>query len=101
MTMMSLSMSTMLRMGNLWFLLSASLLLASAALANDQQCERLKATLTYTQEEAPRDLSGLVRSHRRGEEVKAPLRLESWFGRCSSFLLTCMLFYNLQISFYF
>ena len=23
-------------------------------------CERLKATLTYTQEEAPRDLSGLV-----------------------------------------
>lgn len=26
-----------------------------------QQCERLKATLTYTQEEAPRDLSGVVR----------------------------------------
>jgi hypothetical protein len=59
---LSLSMSTMLRIGNLWFLLSAALLLASTALANDHQCERLKATLTYTQEEAPRDLSGLVRS---------------------------------------
>lgn len=25
-----------------------------------RQCERLKATLTYTQEEAPRDLSSVV-----------------------------------------
>ena len=29
--------------------------------AAQQQCERLKASLTYTQEEAPRDLSGVVR----------------------------------------
>jgi Trk-type K+ transport system membrane component len=27
---------------------------------SEQPCERLKATLTYTQEKAPRDLSGLV-----------------------------------------
>lgn len=27
-----------------------------------EECERLQASLTYTQEEAPRDLSGLVRS---------------------------------------
>jgi len=27
----------------------------------ESQCERLKASLTYTQEEAPRDLSGVVR----------------------------------------
>ena len=28
---------------------------------SNQPCERLKATLTYTQEEAPRDLSSVVR----------------------------------------
>lgn len=28
---------------------------------NAQECERLKASLTYTQEEAPKDLSGVVR----------------------------------------
>jgi hypothetical protein len=27
----------------------------------EQECERLKQSLTYTQEEAPRDLSGVVR----------------------------------------
>jgi hypothetical protein len=30
---------------------------------SNQPCERLKATLTYTQEEAPRDLSSVVRQH--------------------------------------
>lgn len=38
--------------------LVAALLLGSAT--SEQRCERLKATLTYTQEKAPRDLSGLV-----------------------------------------
>jgi len=33
----------------------------SSCKAAQQQCERLKASLTYTQEEAPRDLSGVVR----------------------------------------
>ena len=28
--------------------------------SSDKSCERLKATLTYTQEEAPRDLSSVV-----------------------------------------
>ena len=28
-----------------------------------EQCERLKATLSYTQEKAPRDLSGVVSEH--------------------------------------
>lgn len=27
---------------------------------SEQRCERLKASLTYTQEQAPRDLSGVV-----------------------------------------
>lgn len=39
-------------------LLCLMLLVSSDA---TQQCERLKATLTYTQEEAPRDLSVVVR----------------------------------------
>jgi hypothetical protein len=38
-------------------LLVASLLLSLVA---SESCERLKATLTYTQEEAPRDLSTVV-----------------------------------------
>ena len=35
-------------------------LLAGTAFADSSTCERLKATLTYTQEEAPRDLSSVV-----------------------------------------
>ena len=35
--------------------------LVVAASADSTQCERLQTSLTYTQEEAPRDLSGLVR----------------------------------------
>ena len=35
------------------------LVLATNAWA-EQSCEKLKATLTYTQEEAPRDLSSVV-----------------------------------------
>jgi len=36
------------------------LLSAIATSAADATCERLKATLTYTQEKAPRDLSSVV-----------------------------------------
>ena len=46
--------------------LVAALLLVSATSA-EQRCERLKATLTYTQEKAPRDLSGLVSAVPREE----------------------------------
>ena len=37
-----------------------ALFLSVAAVAADSKCERLKATLTYTQEKAPRDLSSVV-----------------------------------------
>lgn len=37
-------------------------ILAASAVAADSACERLKATLTYTQEKAPRDLSSVVSS---------------------------------------
>jgi hypothetical protein len=36
--------------------------LPSSVLSESSTCERLKATLTYTQEEAPRDLSSVVRN---------------------------------------
>lgn len=39
--------------------LSLALLWATAAAA-EESCERLKASLTYTQEAAPRDLSSVV-----------------------------------------
>ena len=37
-----------------------TLFLSLAAVAAESKCERLKATLTYTQEKAPRDLSSVV-----------------------------------------
>jgi hypothetical protein len=36
------------------------LALLAVSVYSNQPCERLKATLTYTQEEAPRDLSSVV-----------------------------------------
>ena len=42
------------------FLLVTTCLPAWATVAADSNCERLKATLTYTQEKAPRDLSSVV-----------------------------------------
>ena len=38
------------------------LLLLTTTAQGEQQCERLKASLSYTQEKAPRDLSGVVRT---------------------------------------
>jgi hypothetical protein len=48
------------------FLFLVLVLVSSAAAAanENEECEKLKATLKYTQEEAPRDLSGLVRESR-------------------------------------
>lgn len=50
----------------MFLLLLCNLLFAVSANNNDSECERLQASLTYTQEEAPRDLSGLVRIKERG-----------------------------------
>ena len=44
----------------LLLLISSLVVFPSAASA--AECERLKATLTYTQEQAPRDLSSVVRN---------------------------------------
>ena len=43
-----------------WLL--ALLLLAAVTAQADEKCERLKASLTYAQKDAPRDLSDVVRS---------------------------------------
>jgi hypothetical protein len=43
-----------------WFCLSSVAVTAAGSSERRQQCERLKATLTYTQEKAPRDLSSVV-----------------------------------------
>ena len=53
-----LSMSRSLRFDRI--VLLTWLLLPTAVLTEAAACERLKASLTYTQEEAPRDLSGVV-----------------------------------------
>lgn len=42
------------------FIVGGSILESAEA---SKSCERLKATLTYTQEDAPRDLSSVVRIH--------------------------------------
>lgn len=47
------------------FLVLMAIFCSSVGTATATECERLKASLTYTQEEAPRDLSGVVRTQRR------------------------------------
>jgi hypothetical protein len=51
-----------------------ALLATSSVSAFEHKCERLKATLTYTQEEAPRDLSSVVSDEGRSARANASRR---------------------------
>jgi hypothetical protein len=57
---LTVSMIKMIGMRNCFAVACLALICGSAVTHASQECERLQASLTYTQEQAPRDLSGLV-----------------------------------------
>jgi hypothetical protein len=51
----------MMGLCNFFAVASLAVILLCSGTHAAEECERLQASLTYTQEQAPRDLSGLVR----------------------------------------